>query len=149
MKKTLHKITIISLTLFMVLSFASCSSNKEQTYIDEVKKAYDSIITEADKISEIDTSTESGYKSMIEGLESVNQKIVELSELDTPEKYADVQKGISAAADKIKESIDLFKAIDLDSEEAISEYEEAYAIYLEGGELFKQAIEDFNAVNKE
>lgn len=149
MRNTLKRIGLFCFVLLMLLSFASCGAGEEQTYIDNVTDLYNQIITKAEEVTGLDTTTKSGYNDMVKGIESVHDLIVDLSELDTPDKYSEVQTLVVSSSEKIAESIVLFKAIDLDSEEALPQYEEAYTVYLEGSEIFEQAIEKLEEIHNE
>lgn len=140
MRNMFKRIGLSCFVLLMLLSFASCGSDKEQTYIDDVTDLYKQIIATADEVTGLDTTTKSGYNDMVKGIGSVHGLIVDLSELDTPEKYSEVQTLLVSSSEKVAESIVLFKAIDLDSDEAFSQYSDAYTAYLEGADIFEQAI---------
>ncbi len=153
MKKAVQLFVTALLVTCVVFVFAGCIDNKEKTYVEQYAQITADLNDEIGNISNLDTSTVEGFQEFLDMIDSIDEQIHKLADLDPPEKFQEAQECYRTASKGITEANEIFQSLDPEAvlsgdENAYSQYVDALNKYMEACDELQKGDDAINAANR-
>ena len=153
MKKAVKLFVAALLATCVVFVLSGCIDNKETTYVEQYAQITVELNDEIGNAANLDTSTVEGFEQFLDMIDSIDEQIHKLADLDPPEKFQEAHECYRTASKGITEANEIFQSLDPEAvlsgdEEAYSQYDEALNKYLEACDQLQKGDEAMNAANK-